>query len=178
MISALHESHKYFSLWLNWSVPNRAAKSGFGSHLGGEYKPLLNSALLLCSHCAADGSQTLDFSMFWAKIFIISKLTLSCGFRLSCLAIMNQRQSHHSSPAHEPAEVMTPAEGADPKSSQWAASGPFLVPVPLYPGRRWQERKTAGPQIHKLNLSTIQPTITVKSLILTVSDRIGLTSCH
>lgn len=161
MISAVHESHKYFLLWLNWSTPNRAASTGFGSYLGREYKPLLNSALLLRCHYAADGSQTLYFSMFWAKIFVISKLTLSCGFRLSCLAIMKQRQLHQSV---NMLRLWHLQEDTDPKRSQWATSGPFLVPIPLYPGRRWQEGKTAGPQMHKLNLSTIQPTMACKIL--------------
>lgn len=55
-----------------------------------EYKPCLNSVLLLCGHYGADESQSIYFSLFWAKIFVSSKLPACCVLRLSHLTTVNQ----------------------------------------------------------------------------------------
>lgn len=175
MISALHESHKYFSLWLNWSTPNRAANTGFGSHLGGEYKPLLNSALLLLCHYAAMDHKPSISACFGQKSLSLANWhwVVASG----CHAWLSWTKGSHTI-LHQPVNMLRLCKiililGA-------LSEQPLVLSWILFPVSRQEVtgEETAGPQIRKLNLSTIQPTITCKSLILTVSDRTGLTFCH
>lgn len=138
MISALHESHKYFSLWLNWSTPNRAANTGFGSHLGGEYKPLLNSALLLLCHYAAMDHKPSISACFGQKSLSLANWhwVVASG----CHAWLSWTKGSHTI-LHQPVNMLRLwhlQDNTDPRSSQWATSGPFLDPIPYIQARDYR----------------------------------------